>query len=96
MIRCTCGGGHETFGACLRAKNIAVGYCRSHVAKNPAQHDKTANKRHERELSAYYEARMQGIQPGGTSMPAVRHALDRSDSLGRAFNAARPLEGLCL
>lgn len=91
MTTCTCGGGHDTFGACLRAKNIAVGYCRSHVEQNPAQSDYTANQHHERELSAYYDARMQGIRPGATTMTAVRHALDRSDQLGKAYNAAQPL-----
>lgn len=93
MTRCSCGGGHPTFGACLRAKNIAVGYCRSHIGKNPAIHDKTANKRHERELDEYRQARKQGVRPGGTNFNATRFALDMSDLRGKAFNAAKPLGG---
>jgi hypothetical protein len=95
--RCTCGAGHETFGACIRAKNLKVGYCRSHLAdKNPARYDRTANRWHERELEEYAKARKQGIKPGGTTMPAIRHALDRSDALGRPYDAANPLAGVDL
>lgn len=96
MTRCTCGGGHKTFGACLRAKNFSVGYCRSHIEKNPAMHDKTANKHHERELAAYHRARMQGVRPGGTTMAATQFALDQSDARGKAFHADKPLEGMDL
>jgi hypothetical protein len=91
-VTCTCGGGHRTFGACLRAKNFSVGYCRSHIDKNPARHDYTSNRSHERELALYHQTRMQGIRPGGTNTAAIRHALDRSDQLGRPYNAAKPLE----
>jgi hypothetical protein len=73
-----------------------VGYCRSHIEKNPARHDKTANKRHERELDAYRRARKQGVRPGGTNMNATRFALDMSDIRGKAFDAANPLGGVDL
>ena len=95
MTTCTCGAGHETFGACIRAKNLSIGYCRSHqAAKNPARFDYTANKAHERELNEYARARRQGIKPAGTSTAAVRHALDRSDATGTPFDASNPLAGV--
>lgn len=80
--RCTCGSGHATFGACVRAKNL-------HTDFNAA-----ANRAHERELDTYLSARKQGVQPGGTTMAATRYALDTSDMLGRAFDASDPLKGV--
>jgi hypothetical protein len=80
--RCTCGAGHETFGACLRAKNIRVAYCQSASGK-----DATAQKRWDAELQAYRDATAQGIEPAGTSMSQVRHAVEKSNETGTAFNA---------
>ena len=39
------------------------------------------------ELSAYNEARAQGIQPGGTSMQKIREAEKASEVLGKAYDA---------
>lgn len=39
------------------------------------------------ELNAYREARRQGVQPAGTTMKAVKEAMQASDNLGSAFNA---------
>lgn len=80
--RCTCGQGHETFGACIRAKGVRVGWSQS--AKGL---DATEEKNKWRELNLYKTARDQGIQPGGTQEHQVRAALDVSDKTGRAFNA---------
>jgi hypothetical protein len=87
--RCTCGAGHPTFGACVRAKGIRVGYCRS-----AAGHDLSNQRAHDRELELYRSARAQGVQPGGTSTAATRYALERSDQLGRAWDAGKALEGV--
>ena len=46
-----------------------------------------SNKKFEKELSAYKEARQAGIQPSGTSIKAVREAQQASDVLGRAYKA---------
>jgi len=78
--RCTCGQGHATFGACLRAKNISVGYCKSHLGQ-----DRTRQREWDRELDLYAGARAQGIQPEGTHTDQIRHALDASDAMGEAF-----------
>lgn len=83
--RCTCGQGHTTFGACLRAKGIRVGYCQS--AKG---HDRSLQNAHDRETDLYRAARAQGIQPGGTTTAATRFALDTSDKFGKPFDAGNP------
>lgn len=83
MTFCTCGAGHKTFGACMRAKNIRVGYCRS--ASNL---DYTAEKRNTRELSAYKAARDQKVQPAGTGLYQTQTALEVSDRMGRPFDAS--------
>lgn len=81
--RCTCGQGHATFGACIRAKNLKVAYCASW--KN---FDYTRAKKTESELDAYKSARDQGVQPAGTRLSQTRAALDTSDQMGAAFNAS--------
>lgn len=84
MTRCTCGEGHETFGACLRAKNIRVAYCQS--ARNL---DASAEKAKERELAGYQAARRQGVQPASTFTKDVRAAMEISDRTGVAFDAGK-------
>jgi hypothetical protein len=82
MTRCTCGAGHSTFGACVRAKGIRIGYCQS--AKG---HDYSQQKAWDRELDLYRDARHQGIQPGGTSTIASQFAIEASNRTGEAFDA---------
>jgi len=81
---CTCGGGHSTFGECMRAKNIRIGYCRS-----AANVDYSAARHNERELARYKAARAEGIQPGGTTTEHVDRALRQADKLGRAVDASK-------
>lgn len=83
--RCTCGAGHTTFGACIRAKNLRVAYCQSHNGK-----DATKQQQWDRELDMYAAARSEGIQPRGTSEGHVRAALEISDATGRPFDAEKP------
>ena len=49
--------------------------------------DSMPQKKWDAELSAYRDARAEGIQPAGTSMKAIEEAKQASDNLGRAFNA---------
>jgi hypothetical protein len=49
--------------------------------------DSMSDKKWNAELSAYRDARSQGIQPAGTTMKAVKEAVDASDKLGAAYNA---------
>lgn len=73
----------KTFGECIRAKGLHVGYCRSAFG-----HDRTAQKAWDSELSLYANARRQGIQPAGTKTSQIRAALDNSDRTGTAYNAS--------
>lgn len=73
---------HATYGECLRAKNLRVGWAASHKGI-----DRTKEKRWERNLEDYRAAREQGIQPSSTSPAAVKAAVAASDATGKAFTA---------
>lgn len=80
---------HATWGECARASRLNVGYC------GIGGGDATAQKRWDSELELYRQARAQGIQPDGTTMNKVRHALELSDqrgaAYGRDFNVAEQI-----
>jgi len=46
-----------------------------------------SDKKWNKELSAYADARKQGIQPAGTSLKQVQDAVDKSNKAGKAFDA---------
>ncbi len=81
---------HRTFGECVRGKRLNVGYC------GQGGGDLTAQKKWDRELDAYRDARRQGIQPDGTTMPKIEHAIRESEkhgmAYGRDFKVAAPME----
>lgn len=70
---------HKTYGECLRAKSLRIGYC------GQGGGDATEQKKWDAELDAYASARRQGIQPDGTSMAKVEAALKKSDKAGAAY-----------
>jgi hypothetical protein len=72
--RCTCGAGHSTFGACMRAKNIHIGDLGHGVAR-----------RWDSDLDAYADARKAGIQPSGVDRKSVDRAVRISEASGEAF-----------
>lgn len=72
---------HDSFGACLRAKALKVAYC------GIGGGDATQQKQWDSELSAYKDARRQGIQPQGTKRDQVERALAISDKTGSAYSA---------
>lgn len=82
---------HGSWGECIKAKNAGIAY-----AASARGLDYTAEKKWDAELSAYRDARDQGIQPDGTTMPKIRAALEASDRVGKAygrdFNVATPAE----
>lgn len=80
--RCSVDEPHETFGACMRAKNIRVAYCQSWKGL-----DATRQKNFDKDLNAYASARRQGIQPPSTLRPAVDAAVRASDKTGTAYQA---------
>ena len=49
--------------------------------------DSMSQKKWDAELSAYRDARSQGIQPAGTTMKAINAANEASDRMGQAYNA---------
>jgi hypothetical protein len=74
--RCGCGAGHETFGACMRAKRIQVG--------GP---DHMHFVRRAKMLGRYEAARREGIQPQSPLTRHVARAVQRSDRDGVAYRA---------
>lgn len=80
---------HATWGECVRAKNTRVGW-----AASASGLDLTKEKRFQKELSDYRDARAQGVQPAGTSGRKVKEAMRLSEDTGRAFNAEKPVESL--
>lgn len=72
----------------MRAKGIHIGYARSSVGL-----DLTAEKVKDRELAEYAAARRQGVQPAGTRTAQTRYAMERSEQLGRAWQADQPHTG---
>lgn len=46
-------------------------------------------KKWDKELSAYRDARKQGIQPGATTTKAIQEAITASENLGTAYNAEK-------
>jgi len=53
----------------------------------PDENNIFIGKRFEKELTAYKDARAQGIQPGGTSMEKIREAETASEVLNKPYNA---------
>lgn len=47
----------------------------------------TTNKKWNKELEAYQNARAQGIQPAGTTTAAIQESIRASETLGVAYNA---------
>ena len=83
---------HASWGECLRAAQVRT----YHVAVSNG-FDGTAQKKWDRELSAYHAARKEGIQPDGTKWKNIDDARRRSDkegaAYGRDFSKANPMGG---
>lgn len=87
-MRCSCGAGCKTFGECLRARSI--GYVGTFPTRSEGygSGDRDKQKHTDRELAAYRDARAQGVQPAGTTMPKIEQAMEISDRAGKAFDAS--------
>lgn len=69
---CKCEGeDHPTYGACLRSKNLKIAYANSANGK-----DYTQQKRWDKELALYGEARAAGLQPNSTKTADIRAAME--------------------
>ncbi len=71
---------HETWGDCIRAKALRIGYCQSAAGR-----DATAQRRWDAELDRYKAARADGIQPEGTSTAKINQAVALSEKHGVAY-----------
>lgn len=73
---------HASYGQCMRSKGGRVLY-----ANSAGGRDFTAEKKWNRELDAYADAKRQGIQPSGTTMDKITNAVAISDATGSAYQA---------
>lgn len=73
---------HDTYGECLRAKNLKTAYMQEWKGK-----DATAQKKADQSLDAYENARKYGIQPKSTRAADVQRAVQISEQTGKAFQA---------
>lgn len=81
---------HASYHECLRDAGT-----RTYLAAPSRGLDGTAQKRWDKELSDYRDARRQGIQPDGTTKAKVERAVKASDlagaAYGRDFSGADPI-----
>ena len=85
MSNCTTGCPTQdcpSYAACLRGKRTKVAYCNSANG-----FDYTEQKKWDRDLAAYKDARAQGIQPSSTKREAVDRAVAMSNEVGKAWQA---------
>lgn len=75
---------HASFGECLRAKHLNIGYARSAIGL-----DLTRQKRWDSRLQEYRDARRQGIQPRTSRLKDIRHAIKVSNETGVAFDGTK-------
>lgn len=71
---------HASWGECLRAAAV-----RTYLASPSKGLDGTAQKKWDRELELYRQARRQGVQPDGTKTNQIMSALKASDAAGAAY-----------
>lgn len=72
----------ESYAECLRGKGARIAYCNSAGGM-----DYTAQKKWDRDLAYYKDARRQGVQPSGTRREQVMTAMHLSDKKGEAYQA---------
>lgn len=73
---------HETFGACIRAKNL-----KSAVSIPGNGWDRSVQKDWDSEIAYYRSARAQGVQPSGTTRAQTERALKISEETGSPYQA---------
>lgn len=83
----TCSSGcptqdHRSYGECMRSKSAKVAY-----ANSASGWDYSTQKKWDRDLDFYKDARAQGIQPAGTGRGSVERALAISNETGTAYQA---------
>lgn len=74
----------DCFGCKAKGLQLATGDAASNIVNSG-----TTQKKWDKELAFYKDARAQGVQPEGTSRKAVEKALDASATLNTAYNAEK-------
>lgn len=86
-MACTTGcpnpGTHETWGACLKSKDL-----RAAVSIPGKGYDRAVQSRWDKRIDAYKQARSEGIQPQSTRASDIQAAVKTSDAQGSAFIAS--------
>jgi hypothetical protein len=87
MCKCSWANyGHQTYGECLRSKNLRIAYCGTGTNE---KNDYSRQRELDRDLDFYASARRQGIQPDSLKRDDVAYALDSSDKTGIAYDAGQ-------
>lgn len=73
---------HQSYADCLRSKSARVAY-----ANTAGGWDYSTQKKWDKDLDAYKDARAQGIQPAGTGRASVDRALAISNESGVPYQA---------
>lgn len=69
---------HSSYGSCLRSQNVGV------MGLESTGNDLTKQKRWDRELQSYRDARAEGLQPEGTTHKQIDAAKRTADAWGTA------------
>lgn len=78
----TCGGDEHCFGCKAKGLQLATGDAAGNIIASG-----TTQKKWDKELQLYRDAKAQGVQPAGTSTKAIRSALEASEVLNKPYNA---------
>lgn len=74
----------DCFGCKAKGLQLATGDASGNIVASG-----TTQKKWDKELAFYKEARAQGVQPEGTNRKAIEKALDASAVLNQAYDAGR-------
>jgi len=77
------------FGCKAKSLQLATGDAAGNIIASG-----TTQKKWDKELDLYKQARAQGIQPDGTSTKQIQKSIDVSNRTGVAYDASSPLRGI--
>ena len=76
--------GEDCFGCKAKGLQLATGDAAGNIVASG-----TTQKKWDKELQLYRDAKSQGVQPAGTSTKAIRSALEASETLNKPYNASK-------
>ena len=74
----------DCFGCKAKGLQLATGDAAGNIIASG-----TTQKKWDKELQLYRDAKAQGVQPAGTSTQAIRSALEASETLNKAYDAGK-------